>query len=189
MGVNTDEIGGGSFLILAEYCNAAAGALNSLADRLRLPVYPPDPGEDVSEITLAALRFDFEAIPNEDGDCTDWRMTGDRCYGQDWTMETVFAALAPYVAPGSALCYVTEGEAWAYRWDSPERHGVVVMIPAPLQPIRVTVEGGIVQNVDRIPGGVQVEINDYDGDHEECEDCSKNEDGELFHRSIYGAGE
>jgi hypothetical protein len=133
MGVRTDEIGGGSFCIPAEFCDAAAGALDSLADRCGCPAYVREPGEVEAEpIERAAFRFDLQAQTDGDNGCIGLRMMDDRCYGKGWTLDTVFEAIAPYVKPGSALCYVTEGDAWAYRWESPEKHGTVNMIPAPL---------------------------------------------------------
>lgn len=49
--------------------------------------------------------------------------------------------------------------------------------------IRVTVEGGIVQWIENVPPGVRVEVWDFDKDHDRCEDCVQNADGDWYHMS------
>ena len=56
-----------------------------------------------------------------------------------------------------------------------------------MQTIRVTVEGGIVQDVENVPHGFEVEVRDFDSDEceDDCDRCEMTDAGERFHRTIY----
>jgi hypothetical protein len=136
MGVTTYDLGG-DFLIRADLCHAAAGALDSLADRLRLPTYRPGRREKVSALARALIRFNFGHEEGVRGDCVRLTMLGDRLFSHydratstTTDIDHVFRVLAPYVEPGSWLAYF-DGHAWAFRWEL-GRCGSVGMIPAPL---------------------------------------------------------
>jgi len=50
--------------------------------------------------------------------------------------------------------------------------------------IIITVEGGLIQNIDGIPAGVVVEVRDYDLD-EGDEDTKKDKDGHAYREGIW----
>jgi len=51
-------------------------------------------------------------------------------------------------------------------------------------PILITVEGGIIQDIDNIPPGLQVVVHDYDA--EGCEGPTEiDDDGQHYIESIY----
>lgn len=50
--------------------------------------------------------------------------------------------------------------------------------------VRVTVEGGVVQNVE-VPEGVQVIVKDYDVDGSDEDQLERDEDGDSFVESIW----
>jgi hypothetical protein len=63
--------------------------------------------------------------------------------------------------------------------------------PAPPEPavIRVTVVGGVVQQVAGVPPGVRVEVWDYDTEGAREDECEVDAEGDAFTRAIYEGGE
>ena len=54
--------------------------------------------------------------------------------------------------------------------------------------IIITVEGGLIQNIDGIPAGVVVEVHDYDLDEgDEDEDTKNDADGNSYREGIWEA--
>jgi hypothetical protein len=51
--------------------------------------------------------------------------------------------------------------------------------------IRITIEGGVIQNIDDIPPGVQVIVRDYDVDGSE-DDLGQDDNGDKFVESTWG---
>lgn len=54
--------------------------------------------------------------------------------------------------------------------------------------INITVEGGIIQNIDDIPEDIEIHVKDFDCDSEPEEDSDhirKNEDGDCYWFNIW----
>lgn len=50
----------------------------------------------------------------------------------------------------------------------------------PAEPLRITVEGGIVQAIDRVPLGLETEVWDFDTEGVDEEDLYTNESGDQY---------
>lgn len=58
--------------------------------------------------------------------------------------------------------------------------------------INITVEGGIIQNIDNIPEDIEVHVMDFDCDSDPEEDSDhirKNEDGDCYWFSVWDSGD
>lgn len=54
-----------------------------------------------------------------------------------------------------------------------------------VKPIRITMEGGLIQYIDNIPAGTKIEVWDFDTEGMDIEDMKKNEAGEEYFLTVW----